>query len=155
MMIAYIRGCPIVSSTTKSNFGETEILHKVIIHCGNFIPALQGRSALLLHSIHHQRPSWLLSTWNLCTGILASCHYFHCVNHSKDLNISDFSAIFLAFLFFPCNPSRRQGGRELLDDGHEMNNFFFARIQGISAQKGNSLHLDRMYSYHFDGLVFK
>ena len=69
--------------------------------------------------------------------------------------ISDFSAIFLAFLFFPCNPSRRQGGRELLDDGHEMNNFFFARIQGISAQKGNSLHLDRMYSYHFDGLVFK
>jgi hypothetical protein len=34
-----------------------------------------------------------------------------------------------------------------------MNNFFFARIQGISAQKRNSLHLDRMYSYHFDGLV--
>ena len=69
--------------------------------------------------------------------------------------ISAFSAFFLAFLFFPCNPSRRQGGRELLDDGHEMNNFFFARIQGISAQKGNSLHLDRMYSYHFDGLAFK
>jgi len=69
--------------------------------------------------------------------------------------ISAFSAFSLPFLFFPCNPSRRQGGRELLDDGHDMQNFLFARIQGISAQKGNSPHLDRMYSYHFDRLVFK
>ena len=55
-MTAYIRGCLIVSLTTKSNVGETEILHKGIIHCENFIPALRVRSALLLHSIHQQRP---------------------------------------------------------------------------------------------------
>lgn len=109
-------------------------------------PSLNTSAAALLivdnlEPVH--RDFGFMSLFSLCQTIL------------RISIISAFSAFFLAFLFFPCNPSRRQGGRELLDDGHEMNNFFFARIQGISAQKGNSLHLDRMYSYHFDGLAFK
>jgi hypothetical protein len=52
------------------------------------------------------------------------------------------------FSFSPLLALGWQGGC-LLDDGHEMLNFFFARIQGIITQKENPLLLDRMYSCRF------